>query len=159
MEKLETATYNPFTLFLADRRSAHAVTCVDSPRRLELGAGVHVIGNADPATATEKTERLRKKAEAAASGRPALLLDRLAAICRGHDGDGDPLQDACVHADGYGTRSSTLLSLGDADGESVLLFAQRAPCASEYDDFTPLLRELDRSHRFVAGESAVRKVS
>ncbi len=159
MEKLEPATYNPFTLFLADRRSAHAVTCVDSPGRLELGPGVHVIGNADPATTTEKSERLRKKAEAAASGRAALVLDRLATICRGHDGGGDPLQDACVHAGGYGTRSSALLQLGDADGESVLLFADRAPCASEYEDFTPLLRELDRSHRLNAGDSAMRKVS
>ena len=159
MEKLETATYNPFTLFLADRRSAYAVTYVDFPRRLELGRGVHVIGNADPATTTEKSERLRKKAEAAASGRAALVLDRLAAICRGHDGDGDPLQDACVHAGGYGTRSSSLLKLGDAEGESVLLFTDRAPCASEYEDFTPLLRDLDRSHGLEAGDTAIRKVS
>ena len=57
------------------------------------------------------------------------------------------------------TRSSTLLKLGDADGESVLLFADRAPCVSEYEDFTPLLRELDRSHRLDAGDPAMRKIS
>ncbi|MDH3213164.1 MAG: NRDE family protein [Myxococcales bacterium] len=159
MEKLATGTYNPFTLFVADRRSAFAVTCVDSPSLLELRPGVHVIGNADPAKTTPKSERLRKKTEAAASGDAASLLDRLATICRDHDGGGDPLQDACVHAGEYGTRSSALLMLADAGAERALRFVDRAPCAAEYEDFTPLLHELDRSRRFEAGESAMRKVS
>jgi uncharacterized protein with NRDE domain len=158
-EQLEPTTYNAFTLFAADRRRASLVTCLDAPMRLELPPGVHVIDNADPRQPSAKSERLHKKTEAAASGGAAFLLDRLGAICRGHDGYGDPLQDACVHAGRYGTRSSALLRLDDAEGEGALFFADGAPCATEYDDFTPLLRELAGGHQPVAGDPAMRKVS
>jgi uncharacterized protein with NRDE domain len=159
MKKLETGAYNPFNLFLADGRNAHAVTYDEHPRPIELGAGVHVIGNVDPTTAAAKTTRLKRKAEAAAEGPAETLLDRLAEICRGHDGGGDPLQDACVHAGDYGTRSSALLWLAEAEKESAFRFADGPPCTREYCDFTPLLRELGHSSRLVKGESAMRKVS
>jgi hypothetical protein len=158
-KKLETGAYNPFNLFVADGEKAHVVTYDERPRHIELGAGVHVIGNVDPSTGSPKTARLKRKAEGAAGGAPETTLDRLAEICRGHDGDGDPLQDACVHAGGYGTRSSALLWLAEAHGESVFCFADGPPCTRDYEDFTPLLRELGRSSRLADGESAMRKVS
>ena len=47
-----------------------------------------------------------------------------------------------MHAGEYGTRSSTLLRLGAQAGE--LRYADGAPCAAPYRDFTPLLLdELD----------------
>ena len=122
-------------------------------------AGVHVIGNVDPTTATAKTARLKRKAQRAAAGPAEAALDRLAEICCGHDGGGDPLQDACVHAGGYGTRSSALLWLAEAESESILRFADGPPCTREYRDFTPLLRELGLRSRLAEGESAMRKVS
>ena len=159
-QDLARGAYNPFNLFVADRRSAHVVSYVDSPERVDLGPGVHVVGNVDPAERTPKTARLRERAEAAAEAAgPTAALECLASICRSHDGGGDPLRDACVHAGRYGTRSSALLSLADADDGDVLRFADGAPCATEYEDFTPLLRRLDRSLRPDAGESGMRKVS
>jgi hypothetical protein len=158
-KKLETGAYNPFNLFVADVHKAYAVTYDERPRHIDLEAGVHVIGNVDPTTETAKTARLKRKAQRAAAGPAEATLDRLAEICRGHDGGGDPLQDACVHTGGYGTRSSALLWLAEAESESILRFADGPPCTREYRDFTPLLCELGRSSRLAEGESAMRKVS
>ena len=52
-----------------------------------------------------------------------------------------------------------LLALADGEGESVFLFADGAPCQNQYEDFTPLLHELARGTRPVAGESVARKFS
>lgn len=145
LETLEPDAYNPFNLFVADRDAAFALTCGESAHLLDLAPGVHVVGNVDPRAASPKTERLAKKVERAASARPEQILDALAAVCREHDGDGDPLQDACVHAGGYGTRSSTLLCLSDDASQSTLRFAAGNPCRSDYADFTPLLRGLTAS--------------
>ena len=43
---------------------------------------------------------------------------------------------------GYGTRSSTLLWLGEPGTRSEWRFAEGAPCETEYEDRSELLREL-----------------
>ena len=159
-EDLPHHAYNPFNLFVADRRSAHVVSYADAPERHDLGTGVHVVGNADPAEPTPKTEQLRERSEACVkAAEPMAVLEGLAAVCRSHDGGGDAFRDACVHAGDYGTRSSVLLILADAADGDVLEFADGPPCATEYEDFTPLLRRLDRGFHPDTGESVMRKVS
>ena len=134
--------YNAFNLFVADARSAHVVSYEGKPERIDLGAGAHVIGNVHPSDRTGKLARLRADAERAASAPAGSLFEALAAVCRSHEGDGE-LDRACVHAGSYATRSSTLLSVGKAGGDT-LLYSDGAPCQSAYRDFTPLLVELDR---------------
>jgi uncharacterized protein with NRDE domain len=136
--------YNPFTLYLADREEAFAVTYDRVPTPVVLGDGVHVIGNADPnGPPTPKLARLSERAERAAAGPAADALDRLADISRAHDGGGSALADACVHSGSYGTRSSTLLRLGDKISEGELRYSDGPPCETRYDDFSPLLRALE----------------
>lgn len=154
LSKLPERAYNPFNLFVSDRESAWLVTYRDVPRILPLGAGAHVIGNADPtAPPTPKLERLRGEVAAAAREPADCVLESLAAICRSHDGD-DSLQATCVHAGAYGTRSSTLLALADPGRESVFRFSDGAPCTADYEDFTPLLQELGHGSRHARGEPA-----
>lgn len=154
--------YNPFNLFVADARRAWSISYDGSLCSGELGSGVHVIGNAAPGQQTPKLARLRERAQRAADAPAAAVLEELAALCRGHEG-GDPFQDACVHTERYGTRSSTLLRLDrqDASGlwDGVLRYAEGAPCRAEYEDFTPLLRELGRGSRLAEGAITARKVS
>jgi len=165
VEKLETGNlepeaYNPFNLFVADLTSSFLVTYDGVPRRIDLSPGAHVIGNTDPtAPRTSKLAALDRKAERAAEAKADRVLDELAAICRGHGSGGDALEDACVHAGGYGTRSSALLRLGETSDDAVFRFADGAPCCTEYDDFTPLLHELWRESGNVEGTTATRKVS
>ena len=157
---LETqpGAYNPFNLFVADRERAFAITYGEAPKCIELAPGAHVIGNADlDAEPSPKVARLADRAARLANAPGAWLLERLAELCRGHDGGGAPTDDACVHAGSYGTRSSTLLRLAEAASENALLYADGAPCRTAYQDFTPLLHELECGTRSLEGELPARR--
>lgn len=150
--------YNPFNLFVADARDAAAIVYEGTPRVMTLAPGVHVIGNADPnAREVEKIRRTIERAEAVAAGPAGAIVDGLAAICRSHEAGDDPLASTCVHRGGYGTRSSTLLRLGE--GGDLLRHADGPPCTSSYTDFTPLLAQLGTPAEPRAGETATRKAS
>jgi hypothetical protein len=160
IEILEPAAYNPFNLFVADAKSSFMVTYDGASRRIDLPLGAHVIGNMDPAAPrTPKLAGLDRETERAAGAGADRVLDELARICRGHDGEGDPLDDVCVHAGAYGTRSSVLLRLGENDDDDVFLYADGPPCCTEYGDFTSLLHDLKRESGHVEGTTAMRTAS
>jgi uncharacterized protein with NRDE domain len=157
LESLPHGAYNPFNLVVADADAAFAVTYDEAPRSERLAPGAHVIGNADPdAASVPKIARLLGRAEEARRLPAADVLDALADLCRGHDGRGTPLDDACIHTERYGTRSSTLLQLAGAPRESALRFADGPPCRTAYDDFTPLLHALGHEAEPRAGEHLAR---
>ncbi len=138
IERLPAHAYNPFNLFLADDDSAHLLTYGRTPERVDLAPGAHVIGNVHPMEESPKVARIKREIAKVAEGPADGMLDRMAALCRSHEGD-DPLAATCVHAGGYGTRSSTLLRTG---ASPELRYASGAPCTHAYDDFTPSLRAL-----------------
>jgi uncharacterized protein with NRDE domain len=157
MESLRADAHDPFNLLVADGRTAHVFSFAERLERLDLAPGAHVIGNVHPTDRTEpKLVRLRREAAAAARAGGDEVLDRLAAACRSHAGDA-PLEATCVHAGPYGTRSSTLLRLGETDAE--LRYSDAAPCEREYSSFTSLLCELGLAPGRFAGQATARKVS
>jgi uncharacterized protein with NRDE domain len=143
--QLSPRAYNPFNLFVADAEHAFAIMYDEKPRMRVLEPGVHVIGNADPDDAdVPKIARLLADVERVAGGPAADALDALGALCRSHDARSEnPLERTCIHAGEYGTRSSTLLRLGNAREQDVLRFAGGAPCETPYEDSSQLLRALD----------------
>jgi uncharacterized protein with NRDE domain len=156
---LEVGAYNPFNLFVADRDEQFAITYEEKPRVVRLSPGATVIGNADPnAAPTPKLERLEQRVEVAAESPAGEVLDALAEICRSHEDGGDPFRDACVHAGRYGTRSSTLISLGDRAGHMCLRHSDSAPCKAPYRDFTPLLHELGIEPGLAGGATPMRDI-
>jgi uncharacterized protein with NRDE domain len=160
LENLTAETYNPFNLLVADREQVHAITYREAPRRIELDSPVIVLGNTDPTEPpTAKLSRLEMRAQLAAGASAGTVLEELAEICRSHDGGGDALDDTCVHTDGYGTRSSTLLRMGAANDDTELRYTDQAPCISEYRDFTPLLRALVAGSPLADGEVVMRKIT
>jgi uncharacterized protein with NRDE domain len=157
IEGLATGAYNPFNLLVADRRSAHLFSYLDRPERFDLPPGAHVIGNVHPReTAIPKIARQRREVTALLRKPPGGVLSGLAEMCRSHAGDG-PFEHTCVHADPYGTCSSTLLRLGEDTSE--LQYADGAPCRRAYRDYTHLLSELDLGSPRTGGQASVRKVS
>jgi uncharacterized protein with NRDE domain len=157
IEGLTIGAYNPFNLFVADRHSAHVFSYLDRPERIDLAPGAHVIGNVHPSeTAHPKLARQRREVAAVLRRPPAGVLAGLADVCRSHAGEG-AFERTCVHADPYGTRSSTLLRLGHEGSE--LHYADGAPCRRAYRDFTHLLSELDLGSPRAGGQASVRKVS
>jgi uncharacterized protein with NRDE domain len=138
---LPAGSYNPFNLFVCDAREAFVAVYEEKPELSRLEAGPHVIGNGDPDDRRlPKLSRLLDESEAIARRGAEAALDALAQVCRQHRG-GPALEDTCIHAGPYGTRSSTLLRSGVGAGE--FRFASGPPCRHDYDDFTPLLTQLD----------------
>ena len=148
LRALPERAYNPFNLLVADSREAFLLSYRDTPRIKSLEPGAHVVGNTDPEDRdAPKVKRILERARKVARYPRPSLLDELATICSEHDSPESPLGDTCVHTAAYGTRSSTLLSLGDATSPdepsraSTLLYADGPPCRTEYLDFTSLLTE------------------
>ncbi len=158
-QSVESGSYNPFNLLVADGQEAYAVTGGREAHSLHLEPGAHVIGNgALDRQPTPKVARLRDHAKRIVGAELPEALAGLADLCRVHSA-GDPLGSPCVHTESYGTRSSALLALAADSAASVFRFADGAPCENAYDDFTPLLHELARGTRPGEGESAARKIS
>ena len=148
LEQAPARAYNPFNLFVADADEAFAVVYEDKAAVASLAPGVHVIGNADPDDRHDpKVGSLLDRAEAIDALEPGQRLPALAELCRSHEGAEGPLGSPCVHAGGYGTRSSTLIRIARDPGQSRLRHAPGAPCETEYEDHTGLLRALDESAR------------
>jgi uncharacterized protein with NRDE domain len=134
LRALPPGAYNPFNLLVADGRRCFVAVYDARVRVSELEPGPHVVGNTDP----DRHDH------------PKVARILRAALCRRHDGRTGPLDDVCIHAGGYGTRSSTLLRRGLSRDADLLRFAGGPPCENEYEDRTTLLRELDRE----AGDDA-----
>lgn len=134
---LSARDYNPFHLLFADRREA-AVIWSDGARlhELELGTGVHWITERSfGAAASERHTILEGWAERLISG-PLPDVDGWRSILADHRPHDPPgllrigLDSVCVHAAAlhYGTRSSTLIELGDAPGDLRFFHAAGRPC-------------------------------
>jgi len=157
---LAAGAYNPFNLCVADREDAYVVVYDEKPTLHRLAPGVHVIGNADPDDrAVPKIARLLDRAEEAARRPRADLFDDLARICRGHEDDGHSRASACIHLGAYGTRSSTLLRMGDDPDDDAWRWAEGPPCAATYRDITGLLHVLASGSRQTTGHYEARALS
>lgn len=147
MNALPAGAYNPFNLLVADAENAYVAVYEETVRVEALEPGVHVIGNADPDDRSNpKVARILADAERALEGPADRLLDRLADVCRSHEGRTGPLSNTCIHAGlegkGYGTRSSSLLWRGEPGTRSEWRFADGPPCTTDYEDHSKLLHEL-----------------
>jgi len=146
MASLPAGAYNPFNLLVADAENAFVAVYEETVRVEALEPGVHVIGNADPDDRrSPKIDRLLTRSQHALLAGPDRLLGDLANVCRGHEGSEGPLSHACIHLGaerGYGTRSSTLLWLGEPGTPSEWHYADGPPCRTEYEDCSSLLHEL-----------------
>jgi uncharacterized protein with NRDE domain len=140
--------YDGFNLVLADAEGAFLVEWDGDLWTTRLGPGVHVVVNSGAALGggghvadafvvpdgpAARAERATERADDARAVRAALTpepgetsgawLDRAGAVLADHD------YGVCIHADGYGTRSSSLLRLGDT---REYRFADGPPCETPY---------------------------
>jgi uncharacterized protein with NRDE domain len=148
LAQLPARSYNPFNLFVCDRRDAYVAVYEEKPEVKRLEAGVHVIGNGNPdSRRLPKVARLLDEAASIARGSADDALPALERVCAAHLDGGSPLEATCIHAGPYGTRSSTLLRRGARPEQDVFRFASGPPCSHAYEDFTPLLAQLGAAER------------
>jgi uncharacterized protein with NRDE domain len=141
--QVRTHEYEGFNLVLADATAALYYEWGGTVGVRQLEPGVHVAVNvgADggyviPAAWPEAGER---QAQNAASVQEALAVEpgetATSWLDRAADVLGDHEYGVCVHGDGFGTQSSSLIALGE-DG-ATYRFADGPPCETEYEQIVP----------------------
>ncbi|AZH25595.1 NRDE family protein [Haloplanus aerogenes] len=141
--------YDGFNLVVADENAAFLFEWGGQFRVNQLEPGVHVVVNTGAALGgggavtdtfvvpddPERADRATEQAENARAVRTALTpepgedvtawLDRAGTVLADHE------YGVCIHENGYGTRSSSLIRLS-ADGETAYRFAPGPPCETAY---------------------------
>ena len=135
--------YNPCHLLCANGRATHLASLrAEGFVTRQLAPGVHVLTNRDPLETEGPKARSIRQAVGAIDldARLDRVLAGLQEVLSSHGPADDPLSGVCVHAPGYGTRSSGLFALGEARWNFA--YADGAPCETKYRNYTRLLDEL-----------------
>jgi uncharacterized protein with NRDE domain len=139
--------FDPFNLLLVDRERGVVVDNRDGCHETELRTGLSVLTNIDvndprcPRLASAHAG-FERATPALTGGRPEdEIVEALATVLRDHRGSADasgtdPFARVCVHADGYGTRSSSIVLLR-RDGTVAYFHADEAPCRASFRRITP----------------------
>jgi uncharacterized protein with NRDE domain len=135
--ELADREYAGFNLVIADATEAHLLEWDGVLRTTHFDPGVHVVVNEGHDRAAPKANRIREairpsldsnsaSSEAAANAEVEAWFDRAKEVLRDHD------LGACVHGEGFGTRSSSLIAI-DTAGEGRYWFADGKPCETGYE--------------------------
>ena len=122
----------PFYLLVGDARESYGVAPGrDGHEAVRLPPGIHVQENRPlNHPSAEKVARARHLVEGLADWPADTLVPRLHAVLSDHEPGHPPLRQLCVHTDGYGTRSSSLLLLDRSTFEWHYL--EGHPCEGEF---------------------------
>lgn len=137
---IERDDYDGFNLLVADADAAHVLEWSGTLVTTRLDPGVHVLMNAGFDGRFRSLESRPKAAEAQARA-AAWTLDVLepaaeepagAWLDRATDVLADHEHGICVHGDGYGTHSSSIIALA-SDGTATFRYADGPPCTTAFD--------------------------
>ncbi|WP_458206136.1 NRDE family protein [Haladaptatus sp. NG-SE-30] len=126
-DELTERQFEGFNLFIAD---AHEATVLEWDGILEakhLEPGIHVVVNEGLNAGAQKSERIRSAVHPEPGEDVPLgeWCERMKEVLRDHD------IGACVHGEGYGTRSSSIVTI-DEDERGSYEFADGPPCETNY---------------------------
>lgn len=141
--------YNAAWLLVGDQRSLYALDLGgdDEVGVEELGPGLHILENRPHHEASPKVQRVRALLEPVTAWRGGDLAPNLARVLSDHVRPPDPPEPdvepvrpaetlaACVHADGYGTRSASIVVVpGREVGRPLVQYVDGPPCRSARQD-------------------------
>lgn len=137
------SAYNPFNLLIVSRREALvAYNRADFIETAPLEPGLHLLTNLDVddfecpkiSRAFDRFAALARDREFAAN--PLEQRGRLRQMLADHATQLDSRSAApnaiCLHLNGYGTRSSSMIFLGTSDRATAHFFAPGPPCVTDY---------------------------
>ncbi|WP_049925031.1 NRDE family protein [Halopiger goleimassiliensis] len=133
-----TTEYEGFYLTVADSRDAYCYAWDGDLERIDFDPGVHVIVNAavddHRDVPSHRRDAARTQAENAGRVREDLAVGDEESVDEWLERAGDVLGDheygVCIHGDGFGTRSSSLLALGET---ATYRYADGPPCRTTYE--------------------------
>ncbi len=132
-DEVLTCRYAPFTLFVADRHGAYAAYWDSELRIEELRPGWHVLTHVD---ADDPFDPRSEQAHTLLRTSPPHALEDLVPVLASHDGG----RTICLHADGHGTVSSSLIEMVWADPSATrYLHAAGKPCGTPFEDLSRLV--------------------
>ena len=141
---IDPLAHNPFHLVIAGRERADLVWSDGRRHRHEaIEPGIFVVTERSfDAAPTERITLLQERVPTLSTVEPP-APEAWMDLLRHHRADA-PLEGVCVHAPalGYGTRSSTVLTLARDHRHSVFFHAEGPPCTSPYEDRSAMLRSL-----------------
>jgi uncharacterized protein with NRDE domain len=137
--------YNPFTVVCADKARAFiAYNEGDRIKTRRLDFGLHVFSSAAVAEVrSTKADQAHAKFAQALNGhradgtRPAGWVSSLQEVLADHtriDGSDDPGDAICVHREGSGTVSSSIIARSKADSRFEMFHCLGAPCQNAFGD-------------------------
>jgi uncharacterized protein with NRDE domain len=125
--ELADREYGGFNLVVADAEEAALLEWDGVLHTTHFGPGIHVVVNEGYNENASKATSIRDAVRPEPGTDVEAWFDRAKEVLRDHD-----LQ-VCVHGDGYGTRSSSLVAI-DAEGEGRYWFADGKPCETDYEE-------------------------
>ncbi|MGE0822851.1 MAG: NRDE family protein [Candidatus Binatia bacterium] len=134
--------YNPFNLLIADQRQAYVIHA-HAPlfETKPLRPGFHLLTNYnvndDTCPRTKRSASEFARLVPLNAEQPPTFADlcaQLYPLLATHAPDPDPRASVCIHLDGYGTSSSTLLVYSRSDRRYLYTFALGAPCHNTYSE-------------------------
>ncbi len=148
--RIRCADYNPCWLLVGDRERLFCVTVAGNgaPAVTSLAPGIHVLENRPLVPVSPKAGRVRAALEGVQGWRGEALVGGLQRVLASHDlpeppspeaRDRPTLDAACVHAGGYGTRSSSVV-LVPPQGAPRVLASEGPPCETSLIDRSALWR-------------------
>ena len=125
--ELAEREYAGFNLVVADAEDAVLLEWDGVLRTTALDPGVHVVVNEGYDGEARKSTRIREVARPDDEETAEAWFERMKGVLADHD------MGVCVHGDGYGTRSSSLVAV-ESSGEGRYRFADGRPCETDYEE-------------------------
>jgi uncharacterized protein with NRDE domain len=140
-----TQQYNPFNLLIADRTSAYVLYAEEKGFDvLSLAPGFHLLTNRN--VNDQQCPRIARSLHGFSQVSTTVsssvvdagkIFTHLQPLLARHAADLDPRASVCIHLDGYGTCSSTLLAYSKAEECYKYAFAPGFPCRHTYSELVP----------------------
>lgn len=135
--------YNPFNLLIADQTAAYVIyaqTQIVETQRLT--PGFHLLTNYNlndphcPRTARsfKSFSQIIPDGQGQSPPTTSQIFAQLHPLLASHAPDPDPRASVCIHLDGYGTCSSTMLAYSSSEHRYMYSFAPGSPCRSTYNE-------------------------
>ena len=137
------SNYNYFNLLIASREQAFVAYNRNGEIELcELDPGLHLLTNLDvddfecPKISAAFDHFAAFAYEAGRTPESLMMRQQLAQLLADHATQLDPrsgrMNSLCLHLDGYGTRSASMIFLGAKPGQLEHFFAEGPPCSTEF---------------------------
>ena len=134
--------YNPFNLFYADSSEAYISYYENGIRTVALEAGIYILTNQGDVNdfSLQRIRIIADYLQKLSYQDIFEVIDSLKKLCEKHSSPGETWSKAiCVHGNGYGTVSSSIIGLGDGKNPNLYFHAEGKPCVVPYQNYSSLL--------------------